>query len=140
MPVEVILPKVDMDMEAGTIETWRVAEGDVVGEGDILFEISTSKAVMEVDAPAAGIVREITGRTGEPIAVGTVVARIYRQGEALAAVAVPADDAVLTVEGIGRGGKAVTIELKPGQREPLRHRRARKGVPLTPKVKPERMR
>jgi pyruvate dehydrogenase E2 component (dihydrolipoamide acetyltransferase) len=87
MPIDVILPKVDMDMEAGTIETWRVAEGDVVGEGDILFEISTSKAVMEVDAPAAGIVREITGRTGEPIAVGTVVARIYRQGEALAAPA-----------------------------------------------------
>jgi pyruvate dehydrogenase E2 component (dihydrolipoamide acetyltransferase) len=94
MPIDVILPKVDMDMEAGTIETWRVAEGDVVGEGDILFEISTSKAVMEVDAPAAGIVREITGRTGEPIAVGTVVARIYRQGEALAAAAAPAAAAV----------------------------------------------
>ena len=60
--------------------------------------------------------------------------------EALAAVAVPADDAVLTVEGTGRGGKAVTIEIKPSQREPLRHRRARKGAPLTPKVKPERLR
>ena len=34
---------------------------------------------------------------------------------------------------------AGTDELKPGQREPLRHRRARKGAPLTPKVKPERM-
>jgi len=69
-----------------------------------------------------------------------VIVMALDEGEALAAVAVPADDAVLTVEGIGRGGKAVTIELKPGQREPLRHRRARKGVPLTPRVKPERMR
>ena len=59
-----------------------------------------------------------------------VIVMALDEGEALAAVAVPADDAVLTVEGIGRGGKAVTIELKPAQREPLRHRRARKGVPL----------
>ena len=43
-------------------------------------------------------------------------------------------------ESAGRGGKAVTSEPKPSQREPLRHRSARKGVPLTPKVKPERMR
>ncbi|MHB1374283.1 MAG: DNA gyrase subunit A, partial [Thauera sp.] len=69
-----------------------------------------------------------------------VIVMALDEGEALAAVAVPADDAVLAVEGIGRGGKAVTIELKPSQREPLRHRRARKGVPLTPRVKPERMR
>jgi topoisomerase-4 subunit A len=59
--------------------------------------------------------------------------------EALAAVAVPADDAVLVVEGIGRGGKAIVQELKPAQREPLRHRRARKGAPLTPRIRPERM-
>lgn len=89
MPVEVILPKVDMDMATGTIESWRVAEGDSVSEGDILFEISTDKAVMEVDSPASGVIREITGRAGEPIDVGTVVARIYRPGEA-AATAAPA--------------------------------------------------
>ncbi|WP_083200340.1 DNA topoisomerase IV subunit A, partial [Thauera phenolivorans] len=59
--------------------------------------------------------------------------------EALAAVAVPADDAVLTVEGIGRGSKPVRLEYKPSQREPLRHRRARKGTTMTPRVKPERM-
>mgnify|MGYP000629686631 CR=1 FL=1 len=69
-----------------------------------------------------------------------VIVMALDEGEALAAVAVPADDAVLAVEGSGRGGKALTIELKPAQREPLRHRRARKGVPLTPKLKPERMR
>ncbi|MCK2125769.1 DNA topoisomerase IV subunit A [Thauera aromatica] len=69
-----------------------------------------------------------------------VIVMALDEGEALAAVAVPADDAVLSVEGTGRGGKPVRIELKPAQREPLRHRRARKGAPLTPRVKPERMR
>ncbi len=60
-------------------------------------------------------------------------------GEALAALAAPADDAVLAVEGSGRGGKATRIELKPAQRESLRHRRARRGAPLSPKIKPERL-
>ena len=46
---------------------------------------------------------------------------------------------LLTVEGIGRGNKAVSLTLKPAQREALRQRRARKGSALTPRVKPERM-
>lgn len=69
-----------------------------------------------------------------------VIVMALDEGEALSAVAVPPDDAVLTVEGGGRGGKTTTIELKPIQRESLRHRRARKGAPLAPRIKPERMR
>lgn len=56
--------------------------------------------------------------------------------EALVAVAVPADDASLTVIGDGRGGKTVELEIKPSQRETLRHRRARKGAPLARTMKP----
>ncbi|MBN8440771.1 MAG: DNA topoisomerase IV subunit A [Thauera sp.] len=69
-----------------------------------------------------------------------VIVMALDEGEALSAVAVPADDAVLVIEGTGRGGKATVQEIKPAQREPLRHRRARKGAPLTPRIKPERMR
>src|SRR5574338_373016 len=57
-------------------------------------------------------------------------------GEALAAVAVPADDAPLAVDGIGRGNKPVRLELKPAQREAWQHRRARKGSALPQKIKP----
>ncbi|ATE59398.1 DNA topoisomerase IV subunit A [Thauera sinica] len=69
-----------------------------------------------------------------------VIVMALDEGEALAAVAAPADDAMLAIEGTGRGGRAVTIDLKPAQRETLRHRRARKGAPLAPRIKPERMR
>jgi len=81
MPVEVILPKVDMDMETGTIEAWHVKEGDLVRQGDTIFEISTNKAVMEVEAPASGAIRNIRMETGVPISVGTPVAWIYLDGE-----------------------------------------------------------
>ncbi|KUL92949.1 hypothetical protein DK26_26980 [Bosea sp. WAO] len=82
MPVEVILPKVDMDMETGTIEAWHVREGDQVRQGETIFEIGTNKAVMEVEAPASGAIRRIRAETGIAIAVGTPVAWIYLDGEA----------------------------------------------------------
>ena len=82
MPVEVILPKVDMDMATGQISRWFVAEGAAVKQGDLLFEIETDKAAMEIDAPAGGIVRDIVGKEGVDIPVGSPVAWIYAAGEA----------------------------------------------------------
>ncbi|MEJ6785194.1 acetoin dehydrogenase dihydrolipoyllysine-residue acetyltransferase subunit [Aminobacter sp. Piv2-1] len=82
MPVEVILPKVDMDMATGRISRWFVDEGAVVKKGDLLFEIETDKAAMEIDAPATGTIRDITGKEGIDIPVGEAVAWIYAEGEA----------------------------------------------------------
>jgi len=82
MPVEVILPKVDMDMATGQISRWFVAEGATVKQGDLLFEIETDKAAMEIDSPAAGTVRDIVGKEGVDIPVGSPVAWIYAEGEA----------------------------------------------------------
>lgn len=90
MPIEVILPKVDMDMETGTIEAWHVKEGDQVRQGDTIFEIGTNKAVMEVEAPASGAIRNIKAETGVPISVGTPVAWIYLDGEAATTPSEPA--------------------------------------------------
>jgi len=81
MPVEVILPKVDMDMATGKISRWFVEEGASVKQGDVLFEIETDKAAMEIDAPTSGTIREITGKEGIEIAVGAPVAWIYAEGE-----------------------------------------------------------
>jgi len=81
MPVEVILPKVDMDMATGQISRWFVVEGAAVKKGDVLFEIETDKAAMEIDAPASGTIRDITGREGVDIPVGKAVAWIYGESE-----------------------------------------------------------
>jgi pyruvate dehydrogenase E2 component (dihydrolipoamide acetyltransferase) len=85
MPVEVILPKVDMDMATGQISRWFVEEGASVKQGDVLFEIETDKAAMEIDAPASGILRNITGKERVDIPVGQAVAWIYAEGEAAVA-------------------------------------------------------
>jgi pyruvate dehydrogenase E2 component (dihydrolipoamide acetyltransferase) len=82
MPVEVILPKVDMDMATGQISRWFIAEGATVKQGDLLFEIETDKAAMEIDSPASGTIRDIVGKEGVDIPVGSPVAWIYAEGEA----------------------------------------------------------
>lgn len=87
MPIEVILPKVDMDMSHGTLATWHATEGQLVQKGAALFDIETDKAAMEVEAPATGVLRQITAQAGDKVAVGTVVAMIYAEGEAVETVA-----------------------------------------------------
>jgi pimeloyl-ACP methyl ester carboxylesterase len=87
MPTEVILPRVDMDMTEGMIAAWHVHEGDAVRAGAVIFEIETSKATMEVDAPASGTIRHISLAVGETVPVGTPVAWIYADGEAVADLA-----------------------------------------------------
>ena len=85
MPVEVILPKVDMDMATGRIAKWHVKEGDAVKKGGLLFEIETDKAAMEIDAPSDGIIRNITAVEGAVVPVGQAVALIFQDGETASA-------------------------------------------------------
>ena len=81
MAVEVILPKVDMDMETGTIASWHVADGDVVAKGDPRFDIETDKAAMEVESPASGMLRHIIASVGETVPIGHTIAWIFVDGE-----------------------------------------------------------
>jgi pyruvate dehydrogenase E2 component (dihydrolipoamide acetyltransferase) len=90
--VDVVLPKVDMDMTEGTIAVWHVAEGDQVQKGQPLFDMETSKAVMEVEAPASGRIRGLAPLTGEPVAVGTPVAWIDADDEQTPSGASGSDD------------------------------------------------
>ena len=80
MPIEVIMPKVDMDMTSGRIVAWHVAEGQRVRTGQPLFDIETDKAAMEVEAPGDGILRHPADE-GTSIAIGQPVAWLFSEGE-----------------------------------------------------------
>lgn len=81
MPVEVILPKVDMDMETGRVALWHVAEGDSVEKGAPLFDLETDKAAMEVESPASGVLRHVRLEAGDSAPIGTVIGWIYAADE-----------------------------------------------------------
>ena len=116
MPVEVILPKVDMDMATGRISKWFFENDAVVKKGDVLFEIETDKAAMEIDAPASGILRDISGREGVDIPVGAPVAWIYEEGEAYSGTPLPAGAAqtpTTSSETTGDSSPAVATAVEP---------------------------
>jgi pyruvate dehydrogenase E2 component (dihydrolipoamide acetyltransferase) len=81
MAVEVIFPKVDMDMDHGTISKWHVKDGDIVKKGQAVFEIETDKSAMEIESPGEGVIKLSSVKDGEKVAIGTVVAMIYASGE-----------------------------------------------------------
>lgn len=81
MATEVILPRVDMDMETGKFSAWLVKEGETVKKGQPLFEIETDKAAMEVEAPAAGVLKGIAAAPGDVLPVGATVAWIAAADE-----------------------------------------------------------
>jgi len=87
MATEVILPRVDMDMETGKFANWLVKEGESVKKGQPLFEIDTDKAAMEVEAPASGVLKGICAAPGDVLPVGATVAWIAASDEAIPTVA-----------------------------------------------------
>jgi len=82
MPVEIIMPKVDMDMASGTIADWFVAEGAAVEKGEPLFTFETDKSAMEVEAPASGVLHHRTAE-GTEVPIGEAVGWLYAEGEAV---------------------------------------------------------
>lgn len=81
MAVEVLFPKVDMDADTGRISRWLVKDGASVKEGDVLFEIESEKAAIEVDAPSSGILALSAADPDGVIKVGQAVARICSKEE-----------------------------------------------------------
>ncbi len=85
--IEVIMPKVDMTMTEGTIALWRYRAGEAVRIGEPLFDITTDKADVEVEAPASGTLWDVRAAAGQTIPIGQSVAFILAPGEQP-----PADD------------------------------------------------
>jgi len=73
MATEVVMPKLGLTMERGTIGAWLKAEGDDVERGEPLLEVVTDKVTMEVEAQAAGVLRRILVEAGEEVDVATPI-------------------------------------------------------------------
>jgi pyruvate dehydrogenase E2 component (dihydrolipoamide acetyltransferase) len=82
MAFSVVMPALEMAQETGKLLAWRKKEGDPVTKGEPLLEIETDKAVVEVEAPADGILAGIKAAAGADIPVGQTIAWIVAAGEA----------------------------------------------------------
>src|SRR6476659_1619016 len=112
MATRVVMPKLTDTMEEGVVVSWKKQEGEPVAAGDVLAEIETDKAVMDLEAFGSGTLRKILAEPGQTV----------KSGALIAVVAEPDEDI----------GPALKTDIAPGQTaapEP-------KPAPTT-KVKPE---
>src|SRR5208282_2772151 len=87
MPTEVLMPALSPTMEKGNLAKWLKKEGDTVKSGDVIAEIETDKATMEVEAVDEGTLGKILVPEGtNDVAVNTPIAMILADGEDAAAL------------------------------------------------------
>jgi pyruvate/2-oxoglutarate dehydrogenase complex dihydrolipoamide acyltransferase (E2) component len=127
--VEYRLPDIGEGLREGEIVAWRVAVGDTVERDQIIVEVETDKAVVELPSPAAGVIAELGGKPGDILEVGALLAVIRTSPDAPSASATGSSRRVLAspatrklalergvdlaeVEGSGPGGRVTREDVE----------------------------
>lgn len=87
MAIPITMPRLSDTMEQGTVVKWHVKVGDKVSSGDVLADIETDKATMELQAFDNGVVAQLSAQEGQQIPVGSAILILAEQGESIEAAA-----------------------------------------------------
>lgn len=127
MAISVVMPALEMAQETGKLISWLKKEGDPVSKGDLLLEIETDKAIMEIESPGDGILAGIRVREGTEVPVGQTIAWIVNPGEAP-----PAEDATAAT---GRRTDRVKAETTAAAATPPLSKAATQEIRISPKAR-----
>ena len=106
MASQIVMPRMGLTMDEGTLVGWRKSEGQPVTAGEPLFEIETDKSTVEVEASESGVLGKILVPVGATVPVGTVIAILVQPGEASPAtespleISIPAESTAASVEAL----------------------------------------
>lgn len=81
MAEQLTMPKLGFDMAEGTLIEWKVEVGDTVNKGDVIAEIETDKATIEIEAQAGGTVLKLLAAAGDVVEVGSPIGYVGEEGE-----------------------------------------------------------
>ncbi len=127
MPIDILMPALSPTMEEGTLSKWLKKEGDKVTSGDVIAEIETDKATMEVEAVDEGVIGKLLVEAGtENVKVNTKIAVLLAEGESADAISADAPKA----EAPKAEAPAAAEEAKPAAAAST----AAAPVPAAPKV------
>ena len=135
MPIQVLMPALSPTMEKGNLAKWLKKEGETIKSGDVIAEIETDKATMEVEATDEGTLGKILIPEGTAdVAVNTPIATILADGESAADLAkAPAPAKQEKAAEVSASGSRGQVGADPDEartqrlRRPKRRRRARSG-------------
>src|SRR3981189_1756421 len=122
MPTEILMPALSPTMEKGNLAKWLKKEGDPVKSGDVIAEIETDKATMEVEAVDEGTLGKILVPEGTAdVAVNTPIAMILGEGEDASAL---------------KNGKSPAAKPEVKAEAPAREEKAAESAPPAEKEEP----
>ena len=135
MPTAVLMPALELAQETGKVIRWLKSPGDAVTKGEPIVEIETDKVTTEIEAPASGILRQVTAAEGDVVPVGQPIAVVFAHGEAggvaAASVAATADAASGATAAAGSFSTARPSAASAVKASPLARRLAEQhGVDL----------
>jgi pyruvate dehydrogenase E2 component (dihydrolipoamide acetyltransferase) len=121
MPTNIIMPALELAQETGKIIHWLKRPGDPVQKGEPVVEIETDKVTVELEAPASGVLRDVSAQEGDVVPVGRTIALVFAAGEAgVAASAAPvmpaasvAATAAVPPAPLGAGASAAGVKASP---------------------------
>lgn len=123
MPTPILMPALSPTMEEGTLAKWNVKEGDTVSSGDVIAEIETDKATMEVEAVDEGVVGKIiVGEGAEGVKVNAPIAVLLDDGES-------ADD--IDISALSGGASAPAADQPAAAPDPAPAKSAAEAAPQT---------
>ncbi|WP_175869127.1 pyruvate dehydrogenase complex dihydrolipoamide acetyltransferase [Bartonella gabonensis] len=108
MPIKITMPALSPTMEEGNLTKWNIKEGDKVSSGDVIAEIETDKATMEVEAVDDGTVAKIVVPAGtQGVKVNALIVVLAEEGEDLAEAATVAEETSASIKQEAKGIKQV---------------------------------
>jgi pyruvate dehydrogenase E2 component (dihydrolipoamide acetyltransferase) len=107
MAISIVMPALEMAQETGTLVSWLKKEGDSVRKGEMLLEVETDKAVVEVEAAGDGILAAVTAKPGDVVPVGHTIAWLVKPGEAPPAAGQPSGPSARRTDAAPAAGAVV---------------------------------
>ena len=106
---KVVMPKLSEAMESGKVIKWLKKEGDRIQGGDIVAEVETDKADVEMEAFGAGVLRKILVPAGETAPIGTLIGVIAEPGDDIAALLAPAPAGAGAASAVAPASRPATV-------------------------------
>ncbi len=98
MPIEITMPRLSDTMEEGTLIKWHVSVGDTISSGDVLADVETDKATMELQSYDDGTVARLAVEEGQTLPVGALILVLTQEGESVEQAAAAAVEAAPQAE------------------------------------------
>src|SRR5688500_7903430 len=125
MGISVVMPALEMAQETGKLVAWLKQEGEQVRKGEMLLEVETDKAVVEIEATGDGILGGVTAKPGDVVQVGRTIAWLLQPGES-PPVATAAPASARTISSPASAASAAAAAPAPAAGGPRLSPKARK--------------